>query len=164
VTQQAAFAEAVLDGCRREGIHTAIETSGACAWERLERLADRADLVLYDLKLIDDAEHRRRCGASNHGILDNARRLAARCPDKVEVRIPLIPGVTDTEANVGGIFAFMAEAGLPRATLLPHNPSAAAKYEWVGGRYEFGGAVQGAERVAELAGFGTGLGVAVRVG
>jgi pyruvate formate lyase activating enzyme len=128
VTMQPDFAEAVLTGCREAGIHTAIETCGACDWPTLERLADRADLVLYDLKLIDEAAHRRWTGASNRPILENARRLAGH---NVQVRVPLIPGVTDTEANLRAIADFMAGAGLRRVALLPYNPSAGAKYEWL---------------------------------
>ena len=133
VTSQAHFAAAVLDGCRRLGIHTAIETNGACAWEQLERVAARADLVLYDLKLVDDAEHLRWTGASNRLILDNVERLAGR---NVQVRVPLIPGITDTTANLRGIFDFMRRVGLPSVALLPHNPTAAAKYEWLDLPYE----------------------------
>ena len=133
VTSQADFAAAVLDGCRRLGIHITIETNGACEWEQLELVAARADLVLYDLKLMDDAEHLRWTGVSNRLILDNAERLAGR---NVQVRVPLIPGITDTTANLRGIFAFMRRVGLPSAALLPHNPAAAAKYEWLDLPYE----------------------------
>ena len=129
VTMQAEFATAILQGCRAGGIHTAIETCGACEWSVLERLADLCDLVLYDLKLTDEEEHWRWTGASNALILANARRLAGR---NVVVRLPLIPGITDTPANVGGIVDFMRQAGLRRLELLPANPAAAAKYEWLG--------------------------------
>jgi len=132
VTVQADFAAAILRGCREHGIHTAIETCGACDWPVLERLADLCDLVLYDLKLFDDSLHRQWTGVSNRQILDNARRLAGR---SVVVRMPLIPGITDTAANVAAVAGFLREAGLPRLVLLPYNPSAAAKYEWLGRRY-----------------------------
>ena len=134
VTLQPAFAAAVLAGCRAEGIHTAIETCGACDWDRLAALLDHTDLVLYDLKLIDDAEHRRWTGSSNAPILANARRLAAAAA-AVELRVPLIPGITDTPANLAGIFAFAREAGIARIALLPYNPSAGAKYEWLARDY-----------------------------
>ncbi len=148
VTAQAGFAGAVLTGCRAESIHTAIETAGCCAWEAIEPLADAADLVLYDLKLIDDDEHRRWTGASNRAILDNARRLAGR---NVIVRVPLIPGVTDTESNLAGLFNFAADAGLRRVELLPFNPSAGAKYEWLGLPFAFAGCEpQGPGRLADL--------------
>jgi len=147
VTMQAEFAEAVLRGCREAGVHTAIETCGACAWETLERLVKHSDLVLYDLKLMDDAEHRRWTGASNRQILDNARRLAGA---NVEVRVPLIPGITDTDENVRAIAAFAVDVGLRRVALLPYNASAGAKYEWLGLPYEIEGEPQDDARLDEL--------------
>jgi pyruvate formate lyase activating enzyme len=129
VTCQPDFAASVLRACRSRGIHTAIETCGACSWEVLDKLLPDTDLVLYDLKLIDDQEHQQWTGASNRQILGNAALLAGR---NVQVRVPLIPGITDTERNLGGIFTFMRSARLRNAALLPYNPSTAAKYEWLG--------------------------------
>lgn len=143
VTLQAGFARAVLAGCREMGIHTAIETCGQCEWSRLESLLAHTDLVLYDLKLIDEAAHRAWTGASNRLILANAARLAGH---HVCVRVPLIAGVTDTRANLEGLFAFMRDAGLERVELLPYNPSAGAKWEWLGLEYPLAG-----ERVPTVA-------------
>jgi pyruvate formate lyase activating enzyme len=131
-TVQADFAADVLAGCRAAGIHTAVETCGACSWERLARVTEHADLILYDLKLMDADAHASWTGAPNAQILDNARRLTGR---NVVVRVPLIPGVTDTEANLRELFGFVADAGLRRVELLPSNPSAGAKYEWLGRPY-----------------------------
>jgi len=152
VTGQVAFAEAVLAGCRAQGIHTAIETCGACSWSHLKRLVRHTDLVLYDLKLIDGDRHRQWTGAGNRQILANARRLAAdhAARDKVQVRVPLIPGITDRDENLRGIFGFMSHAGLARVALLPYNPSAGAKYEWLGSDYKIEGEPQSAEELARL--------------
>jgi pyruvate formate lyase activating enzyme len=139
VTGQVDFAAAVLAGCRSEEIHVAIETCGAASWSRLKRLADLSDVVLYDLKLIDEREHRRWTGAGNQQILDNARRLGGY---NVIVRLPLIPGITDAEDNVRGIAQFARSAGLSRLELLPYNPSAGAKYEWLGLPYQIQGEPQ----------------------
>jgi pyruvate formate lyase activating enzyme len=147
VTCQPEFAAAVLAACRSAGIHTAIETCGASSWTHLERLVDLSDLVLYDLKLFDDTEHRRWTGASNHPILVNARRLTGR---NVQVRVPLIPGITDTDANLTRLFSFMQEANLRRVALLPYNPSAGAKYQWLDRSYDVLGEPQNDTRLAEL--------------
>jgi pyruvate formate lyase activating enzyme len=160
VTMQPEFAGAVLAGCREAGIHTAVETCGACDWPTLERLADECDLVLYDLKLLDDDQHREWTRASNRTILENARRLSGR---NVEIRLPLIPQVTDTEANVSATARFMAEAGLDRLALLPYNASAAAKYEWLGAAYHIEGEAQSEERLAQLVALAEKEGVAARV-
>ncbi|NIM70489.1 MAG: radical SAM protein, partial [Xanthomonadales bacterium] len=119
------FAAAVLAGCRRRGIHTALETCGACSTDPMMRLAQHTDLILFDLKLIDQAAHRHWTGTSNEQILTNAAALAGR---NVRVRVPLIPGVTDTPENLEAIFTLMRECGLDRVDLLPYNPSAGAKY------------------------------------
>ena len=127
---QPEFATEVLAGCRRAGIATAIETCGYCEWAVLESLLAETDLVLYDLKIIDDTEHQKWTGRSNHRILENVRRLAGR---NVQVRVPLIPGITDTQENLASIFQFMRASGLASVCLLPYNASAGAKYEWLGG-------------------------------
>jgi pyruvate formate lyase activating enzyme len=155
VTSQVNFAASVLEGCRAVHIHTAIETSGACAWEQLARVAEHSDLVLYDLKLIEEADHLRWTGVSNQEILENAARLAGyhsrrRAADQTQVRVPLIPGITDREENLRGIFAFMRQVGLGSVVLLPYNGSASAKYEWLGLPYEIVGEPQSQEQLDRL--------------
>jgi pyruvate formate lyase activating enzyme len=146
-TLQSEFAAAVLAGCREQGIHTAFETCGACEWEKLAALLPYTDLVLYDLKLMDEAEHRRWTGGSNRVILENAARLVGH---NVQVRVPLIPGITDTDENLRAVFAFLRSVGLPAAALLPYNPAAAAKYEWLDLTYDLCGEPQTAARLSEI--------------
>jgi pyruvate formate lyase activating enzyme len=160
VSLQAEFAAAVLAGCRSEGIDTAIETCGASSWARLQTIVDLADLVLYDLKLIDRDEHRRWTGVSNERILENARRL---CGHNVQIRVPLIPGITDTEENLMGIYTFMREAGLRHVALLPYNPAAGAKYEWLDRSYELEGEPQDDLYLRGLALLGEAQGLEVTV-
>jgi pyruvate formate lyase activating enzyme len=143
------FAEAVLRGCREQRIHTAIETNGACPWEQLARLLPHCNLVLYDIKLMDEGEHIIWTGASNEVILENAKRLAENGV-MTQVRVPLIPGITDTEENLRAVFAFMREAGLDSVSLLPYNPSTAAKYEWLDLPFDFEGEPQSRARLQDL--------------
>lgn len=132
-TLQHAFTAAVLAGCHRQGIHTAVETAAYCPWPALQAVVSEADLILMDIKLIDEAAHRRWTGVSNQQILQNAARLAER---NVQVRVPLIPGITDTVENIRGICQFMVGVGLKRIALLPYNASAGAKYEWLDRPYD----------------------------
>jgi pyruvate formate lyase activating enzyme len=145
VTDQVHFAAAVLMGCQAQGIHTAIETCGACSWERLRALADHSDLVLYDVKLADSTQHRSWTGASNR---PNLRRLV---PYNVDVRVPLVPGITDTESNLRAIARLVRQAGLAHVGLLPFNASAGAKYEWLGQTCEVQGERQSEAQLARLA-------------
>ena len=160
VTGQVDFATAVLAGCQAQGIHTAIETCGATSWKKLEQLVRHTDLVLYDIKLIDEDQHRRWTGGSNKQILDNARRLAAY---DVQVRVPLIPGITDSEQNLRGIFGFMREVGLSRVALLPYNPASGAKYEWLDLPYEIQGEPQNEELLSGFVSMAQGEGIRVVV-
>ena len=159
VTRQSSFAAALLSGYREAGIHTAIETTGACSWQRLEPLILRSDLVLYDLKLIDPEAHRRWTGVDNAQILENATRLAAEFRDRVRVRVPLIPEITDTEENLRGLFARVRDLGLSRVDLLPFNPSAEAKYEWLGMTCQVEGERQSEAALSGFAGWARELGL-----
>lgn len=159
VTLQSAFAAAVLAGCRELGIHTAIETCGACRWERLAEVAEHADLVLFDLKLIDAEAHLCWTGADNRQILENLARLAGAKQGEIQVRVPLIPGITDTEENLQGIFARVRDLGLSSVALLPFNPAAGAKYEWLGMACPVQGEPQSEAELARLAGMARGRGL-----
>lgn len=161
VTAQPEFAAEVLQGCRERGIHTAVETCGACSWEKLERLLPWTDLLLYDLKLIDPELHRSWTGADNAPILSNLRRLAGR---SVQVRVPLIPGITDTDRNLGEIFTLVKEVGLSSISLLPYNPSASAKYEWLDLPFEIDGEPQDRDRLDHLLGMARKQGLAAELG
>ena len=130
---------------RNSGLHTTLDTCGYVTWERLVQIPEYTDLVLYDLKLMNEEEHRRWTGASNRQILHNAQRLSGH---NVQIRVPLIPGITDTESNLQEIFDFMRNAGLSSVALLPYNPSASAKYEWLGLTYNIQGEPQSIERLA----------------
>jgi pyruvate formate lyase activating enzyme len=129
VTAQPEFAVDVLERCIAKGIHTAIETCGACSWEILEPIAKLSDLILYDIKLVDTAEHSRWTGAGNRQIIDNLRRLPS---SRVRIRVPMIPEVTDTASNLAAIDRLARETGIAQIEHLPYNESAAAKYEWLG--------------------------------
>jgi len=167
-TRQPEFAAAVLAGCQERGMNTAIETSGACTWSQLAPLVSGADLVLYDLKLIDPEQHRRWTGAANERILSNLSRLAkdtARVDGHdVQVRVPLIPGITDTEGNLCGIFSFMQDIGLSSAALLPYNAAAGAKYEWLGTTCEVRGESQSRETLEGFVDLAHQMGVEAVVG
>ena len=110
---QIEFTEALLERCRKEGLHTAVETAANYAWERLERILPQTDLIMMDVKLMDPEQHRACTGVSNERILANARRLGAQGVPLI-VRTPIVPGINDTEEAVSAIASFAAS--LRRAT------------------------------------------------
>ncbi len=124
---QPEFLTACLRACRERGLHTAVDTCGLAPRDVIDEIAGLADLVLYDLKHMDAEAHRRHTGADNRLILDNLRLLSAsEC--EVWVRVPLIPGVNDDDANLEAVGTFLTS--LPRRHrifLLPYHPIAEGK-------------------------------------
>ncbi len=126
------FLLALLQACKRAGLHTALDTCGCAAWEQIERVIPYVDLFLYDLKLMDDTGHRFYTGISNRRILDNLHRLSARGAP-IWLRMPLIPGVNDAEADLRAAAEFAARLPNPAPLhVLPYHNSAGAKYAGLG--------------------------------
>lgn len=138
-TRQAHFAYHFLKACQERGIHTAMETTGYAQWETLSALATVTDLFLYDIKCVDDEAHRRFTGVSNRVILDNLQKLAAQdCA--IHIRVPCIPTINDSPAQIAATAHFVAGCGLAQIVLLPYNGAAGAKYEWLGRDFDLGNA------------------------
>ncbi|MBE0698206.1 MAG: glycyl-radical enzyme activating protein [Anaerolineaceae bacterium] len=112
-TLQPLFALKLLRELRSRGISTALDTCGLCAAETLACLAAESDLILYDLKLLDEQEHHHFTGASNQRILSNLRWLGQYLLDhpqkKLWIRTPLIPGATCNGVNIQAIGTWLAE-------------------------------------------------------
>jgi pyruvate formate lyase activating enzyme len=131
---QAGFLAALLDRCRALRIHTAVDTCGAAPPEHLARVADRADLFLFDLKHLDDTFHRRTTGSSNVQILENLRALAARKANVI-VRFPLIPDLNDDVDHIERVGRFVRSLGLSRIDVLPYHRAGSGKYPATGRDY-----------------------------
>ncbi len=122
------FTAELLAGARARGLHTALDTCGYATWETVDAVRRDVDLFLYDVKLMDDARHRRFTGVSNEPILRNLRALSER-DHRVVLRVPVIPGVNDDDANLDALAAFAR--ALPRldgVDLLPYHHIGADKY------------------------------------
>ena len=131
---QPAFARALLEACRTRGIHTVVETCGMADRNVLLEVAERAGLVLYDLKVLDAEKHRRYTGAPNDRILDNLRVLAISGRPLV-VRLPVIPGVNDGAEDLAAYIDLLAQLGLRRVDLLPYHRIGIDKYRRLGRSY-----------------------------
>ncbi len=113
-TLQPDFAEALLRGLKEYGISTALDTCGLCSEQTLDRLLPYTDLVLFDIKLLDPAAHRRFTGVSNERILSSLFHVLdfmrrAERPPALWIRTPLIPGATDSDENLRAIGGYLAE-------------------------------------------------------
>jgi len=144
---QADFAAGFFEACRREGIHTALDTCGYTRWEAIEPVVRHSDLVLYDLKEMDSARHLVFTGGSNERILANLLRLRDFLREDgsrpaIWIRTPLVPGYTATEENIAAIARFIdGHLGerVERWELCAFNNTCAAKYGKLGRRWTLEG-------------------------
>lgn len=136
-----AFPEYVGEAARRlqaEAISVAVETSGYFVYETFQEMVlPYVNLVLYDLKLMDEQEHIRYTGVSNRRILDNFRRLAGERPGvKLIPRTPLIPGITDGSENLEEIGRFLSGfTKVSEQVLLPYNSDGERKRKMLPGEF-----------------------------
>lgn len=129
------FLRALLEACRKQGIHTAVETCGHVAPRALLEMEPLVDLFLYDLKVVDPAAHKRLTGADNRLILENLQALCAVAADRVTIRVPLIPGCTDGEDNLEAIADLAVGLGVRRVDLEPYHALGTDKYRGLGRQY-----------------------------
>lgn len=112
-------------------MHKAIETSGYCDPDLFREIIGELDYVIMDIKHTDDEIHRRYTKVSNRKILQNLEQLKTS-GKPFRIRIPVIPGVNDTEDNFRRTAELLAGAeNLDTVELLPYHQTAGAKYEMV---------------------------------
>jgi pyruvate formate lyase activating enzyme len=136
---QPAFLLEMLTECRKRGIRTAVETSGFCDSSVIMKAADKIDLFLFDIKLMDSARHKEATGVPNERILENLSRLIERGYN-VTVRFPLIPGINDDRENIEALGQFLsAMKRIPALHILPFHGLAREKALRFGSQYKMFG-------------------------
>lgn len=163
--RQPEFLLALLDACRRREIRTALDTSGCARPDDLFAAARLADVILYDVKTLDDDRHRRYTGVSNRPILENLHALGRR-HENIWVRMPLVPGVNDAPEDVEAVVRLAASiSGVRQVNLLPYHATGAAKFARLGKAFPGSRlAPPATEAVEQIAAGVQGLGVPVLLG
>ncbi len=132
---QAEFLAALLQDCRKHGIHTAIDTCGHVDWRNIELALPHTDMFLFDLKHIDPRKHREYTGVSNDLILENLRRLSTTAVE-LTVSIPVIPRFNDGTRDVRKVGEFLLGLrGRIAVRLLAYHRFAESKYKALGMPY-----------------------------
>ena len=127
---QADFVSEFFRQCQEAGVHTTLDTAGFAPWEKLEKAARYANLVLYDVKHMDSMTHKRLTGVPNEMILENLKRLSHMDVD-IFIRVPVIPGMNDSDENIDRTAEFVQKelAGKYKTYLLPYHRMGEAKLE-----------------------------------
>jgi pyruvate formate lyase activating enzyme len=132
------FLSKLLKECKKDGIHTAVDTSGYASIEILIDIANEGDLFLFDLKLMNDDHHQKYTGVSNQIILKNLSTLD-QIGKKIIIRIPIVPGITDTNENLYAIRGFISVLNnIVEVDLLPFHRAGDGKYKKYGKENKMG--------------------------
>lgn len=140
---QADFTIQVLQKLHEAGVHTALDTAACVPYATLEDAMQYTDLLLLDIKLYDDALHRKFTGRGNTMILENAKNLSAYAGNhgkRIWVRTPIIPGATDSIENIASIATFISEqmGGIvERWELCAFNNLCRDKYARLGRKWDY---------------------------
>lgn len=121
--------------CYDYDVSLAVETSGYVGWETIRQIAPYVDIFLYDLKVISENKRRRYIGAEETFDLNNLIMLA-KIHHHIVIRIPLVPGVNDDEAEFGKIIEFTKTIMMLKdIQILPFHQLGAGKYDMAGLNY-----------------------------
>jgi pyruvate formate lyase activating enzyme len=126
---QPEMAGALLQRSKEAGINTAVESCLHVPWKYIEPSLPHLDLLLADLKHVDQQRFRQWTDGSAERVLDNFRRLAARGVEMI-IRVPLIPDFNADEQSVRAISDFAAdEIGAKAIHFLPYHTLGINKYK-----------------------------------
>lgn len=130
------FVLSLLKQCKAEGLHTVLDTSGQASWEVFSEILPYVDLVLYDIKHMDDEMHRIHTGASNVLVLENLKKVG-RSGAPIEIRMPIVPGINDAEEEILLAARFLTGIrSIRRVQLLPYHKLGQSKYRRLGKEYK----------------------------
>ncbi len=129
------FVAELLKRCHEEGINTVLESELSIPAKNLKAVVPYVDLYLADLKIVDEKKHIEATGFSNKLIKENLRFLGQTCPEKICLRVPIIPGFTDSDENIDAIGAFCAVNDFTRVNILPYHKLGSTKHERLGSEY-----------------------------
>lgn len=130
-----ALSFALLEACRQQGIHTAVETCLHVPWRYIEPSLPLVDLFLADLKHVDATAFRQWTNGSARRVTDNLLRLAA-AGKKMIIRVPLIPGFNADKASIKAITRFAAgRLRVEEIHFLPYHTLGINKYHLLGETY-----------------------------
>lgn len=134
---QMEFLTELFTNAKERGIHTCLDTSGIMfpGQSLCARLMEVTDLVMLDIKHIDDARHRKLTGHSNRPILEFARYLDD-IGKPVWIRHVVVPGITFNREALTGLGRFLSTlSNVERLEVLPYHAMGKVKYEDLGMDY-----------------------------
>ena len=127
---------------KKEGLTTCIDTNGGvfdknneALLDKIDQLLEVTDLVMLDIKHIDDEAHTKLTGKSNKSVLEFAKYLSEKKKD-VWLRYVLVPTINDSDDIVLEWKAYADSLkNVKKIEVLPYHRLAISKYEKLGIEY-----------------------------
>ena len=138
---QPEFIRDFFRAAKAEGIHTCLDTNGYIRkhTDVVDEVLDATDLVMLDLKQMDDTIHQNLVGVPNKRVLDFARYLHKR-GQKTWIRYVIVPGYTDDERSAHMLGEFIKDMdNIEKIELLPYHQLGEHKWEAMGYDYPLSG-------------------------
>jgi len=134
---QPGFTLALLQEAKRDCINTAIETSFFASWSVIRPILPYVDTALVDIKIFNRELHKKYCGADNQIIFENLLQTnSIEKPFRLIIRVPIIPGINDTEEELEQIGRFCSGLRyLHHVQLLPYHRLGTDTYKKIGRPY-----------------------------
>lgn len=135
---QVEFLKELLERLKHLKVHTVVDTCGYAERKSFELILPYVDLFLYDLKIVDDAKHKKYTGVSNEKIRENLEFLL-QSEKSVLIRVPIVPAINDSEEDIEDLMDYLEHIGIKsNIHLLPfHNIS--EKYDMLGKKFKLTG-------------------------
>jgi pyruvate formate lyase activating enzyme len=134
------FASELLAACKKNYIHTCVESALHCGPETATAVFENADMVITDIKHMDSGRHRELTGAGNERILENIL-LTSELGKPMVIRIPVVAGCNNDEANIRATGAFIRDKlhnNILQLQLLPYRKMGLEKYDSLNQTYPMG--------------------------
>jgi pyruvate formate lyase activating enzyme len=145
------FAVRLFSAAKEMGIHTALDTNGTLGSRLSDDELEKVDLVLLCIKTLDPERHVDLTGKQLEPTLDFARRLAER-KRPMWLRYVLLPGWTDSTADIMKMADFVAELGnCERVDMLPFHQLGRFKWDKLGLDYKLDGVEPPTPEAVEIA-------------
>jgi len=130
--------------CKKARINTTIDTSLFTSREVINSIFPYVDLFMVSLKHFNSDTHKCLTGVPNEGVLDNIRYLSGKIESnnmypKMLFRYVILPGYTDTRANLKALVKFLRDVTFEHIELLPYHVFGAYKWKEMGLHYALEG-------------------------
>lgn len=124
-----------LEKCRKNRLHIAVESCGHVSPDTVKKAAGYVDMFLFDLKSLDRDRFHRFTGGDIRIVLEAFEYLAGSVPDRVIVRVPVIPGFN--EDGIKDILEYVVQRNVKEVHLLPYHTLGVSKYKQLGLEYPY---------------------------